>query len=133
MPLIESDHSLEWRHPNFSTPFILDSRNSTYIDLSMRLSPQTLIVLQALRRSARSWCYGYDLSKLTLIKSGTLYPLLSRLHDEGWLETRWEESPDPGRPPRHLYRLSGAGSKATNKILHAATAKAILFLPVRQH
>ena len=41
-----------------------------------------------------------DLSKLTHIKSGTLYPLLSRLHDEGWLETRWEESPDPGRPPR---------------------------------
>lgn len=98
----------------------------------MRLSPQTLMVLQALKHSARSWCYGYDLSKITHIKSGTLYPLLSRLHDEGWLETRWEERPDPGRPPRHLYRLSGAGSKATNKILQAATAKTFSLRAVRQ-
>jgi len=86
----------------------------------MRLSPQTLAVLQALRQSARDWSHGYDLSKLTRIKSGTLYPILSRLHDEGWLETRWEELREPGRPPRHLYRLSAAGSRAANRILEAA-------------
>ncbi len=86
----------------------------------MRLSPQTLAVLQALRQSAREWSHGYDLSKLTRIKSGTLYPILSRLHDEGWLETRWEELREPGRPPRHLYRLSAAGSRAVNRILEAA-------------
>jgi DNA-binding PadR family transcriptional regulator len=89
----------------------------------MRLSPQTLIVLQALKHSARDWCHGYDVSKLTRIKSGTLYPILSRLHDEGWLEARWEEGREPGRPPRHLYRLSAAGSKATSKILDASAAR----------
>src|SRR5260221_8962676 len=89
----------------------------------MRISPQTLIVLQALRQSAHSWCYRYDLSKLTRIKSGTLYPILSRLHDEGWLETRWEEVREPGRPPRHLYRLSAAGSRAANGILEGAAVR----------
>jgi DNA-binding PadR family transcriptional regulator len=89
----------------------------------MRLSRQTVVVLNALKQSAHDWCHGYDLSKLTRIKSGTLYPILSRLHDEGWLEARWEAGREPGRPPRHLYRLSAAGFKATNKILEASPAR----------
>ena len=98
----------------------------------MRLSPQTLIVLEALQRNARSWCHGYDVSKLTRIKSGTLYPILSRLHEEGWLEARWEEGREPGRPPRHLYRLSAAGSKAASRSLEAAAARAGPLRVVRQ-
>ena len=39
---------------------------------------------------------------------GSLYPILVRLADRGLLEASWEPGPD-SRPPRHLYRLSGAG------------------------
>jgi PadR family transcriptional regulator, regulatory protein PadR len=63
----------------------------------------------ALGRRGRRWRYGYDLSKETGLKSGSLYPILIRLADRGLLETDWESEPPRGRPPRHLYRLTSAG------------------------
>ena len=89
----------------------------------MRTSSQTVAVLHALERSGCAWSYGYDLSKVTGLRSGTLYPILTRLHDEGWLENKWEQSPEQGRPPRHLYRLTAAGSSAASKALEATAAK----------
>jgi DNA-binding PadR family transcriptional regulator len=72
-------------------------------------SPQTRRLLDALFALPASWRHGYDLSKETRLKSGTLYPILMRLEADGLLETRWEEAPDPGRPSRHLYRLTVSG------------------------
>lgn len=73
------------------------------------LSPQTISVLAALAEHPQAWRYGYDLSKETGLKSGTLYPLLIRLADRGLLETEWREPVQPGRPARHAYRLTAAG------------------------
>lgn len=74
-----------------------------------RCSGQTLTLLAALAESPLEWRHGYDLSKATGLKSGTLYPILMRLSDRGLLETRWQPSTQPGRPPRHLYRLTSEG------------------------
>jgi DNA-binding PadR family transcriptional regulator len=38
-----------------------------------------------------------------------MYPILIRLADRGLLETRWEADHVPGRPARHMYRLTGTG------------------------
>lgn len=73
------------------------------------ISPQTLSVLTALAAQPQAWRYGYDLSKETGLKSGTLYPLLMRLADQGLLETEWRQPLQPGRPARHAYRLTEAG------------------------
>ena len=73
-------------------------------------SQQTTVVLGALAASPMRWRYGYELCHETGLKSGSLYPILMRLADRGLLESSWEVSPPPGRPPRHLYRLSAAGS-----------------------
>jgi PadR family transcriptional regulator, regulatory protein PadR len=43
------------------------------------------------------------------IKAGSMYPILMRLADRGLLETSWERDAQPGRPPRHLYRLTHGG------------------------
>ena len=43
------------------------------------------------------------------LKAGSLYPILIRLCDRGLLESTWEDDPPPGRPPRHLYRLTADG------------------------
>lgn len=72
-------------------------------------SPQTLVVLQALADDPARWRYGYDLGQQAGLKAGTLYPILVRLADRGLLEARWEPSPQPGRPARHLYRLTASG------------------------
>src|SRR5215831_10717429 len=71
-------------------------------------SAQAVKVLRALAADPARWRYGYDLVTEVNLKSGSLYPILVRLADRGLLETSWE--PGVGsRPPRHLYRLTGAG------------------------
>lgn len=77
----------------------------------VRFSTQTLDVLSALVRTPTEWRYGYDLSGETGLKSGTLYPILMRLSDRGWLESRWYQ-PDDQTRPRHMYRLTAGGRRA---------------------
>jgi PadR family transcriptional regulator PadR len=74
-----------------------------------RSSGQTLALLQALMDEPRKWHHGYELSKATDLLSGTLYPILMRLSDRGFLEHKWQETPEAGRPPRHVYRLTAKG------------------------
>jgi len=78
--------------------------------MRLRRSPQTALVLAELSRLRVSGRYGYDLSRLTGLKSGTLYPILMRLAEHRLLETSWE-TPEPGRPPRHLYKLTSDGAR----------------------
>lgn len=74
-----------------------------------RPSAQTAAVLQALAADAGRWRYGYDLCTELGMQAGSMYPILIRLADRGLLETSWEAPQVPGRPARHLYRLTGAG------------------------
>jgi PadR family transcriptional regulator, regulatory protein PadR len=74
----------------------------------MRRSTQTTIVLAELLQSRQEWRYGYDISRNTGLKSGTLYPILIRLAEHRLLETSWERA-EMGRPPRHLYKLTRKG------------------------
>jgi PadR family transcriptional regulator, regulatory protein PadR len=72
-------------------------------------SPQTLSVLAALLQEPSRWQHGYALASQTGLRSGTLYPILIRLADRGLVEACWQEEPQPGRPRRHLYRLTAGG------------------------
>ena len=74
----------------------------------MRRSPQTTLVLAEFLQDEETWRYGYDVSRNTGLKSGTLYPILMRLAEHGLMETTWE-APETGRPPRHMYKLTRNG------------------------
>jgi DNA-binding PadR family transcriptional regulator len=88
----------------------------------LRVSPQTLNLLDALLARPAQWHHGYALSQATGIASGTLYPILMRLEKLRWLETRWEQPGKAGRPPRHLYRLtSQARAWAREELAEART------------
>jgi PadR family transcriptional regulator PadR len=76
---------------------------------SRRPSAQTFLVLDALLADPAGWRYGYELGQQIGLKAGSLYPILIRLRDRGLLEATWEDQPSPGRPPRHLYRLTADG------------------------
>jgi DNA-binding PadR family transcriptional regulator len=91
--------------------------------MRLRRSPQTALVLAELLQTPQEWRYGYDLSRLTGLKSGTLYPILMRLAEHRLLETSWE-TPEPGRPPRHLYKLTSDGARY---------AREQVAVPARQH
>ncbi|RKQ84876.1 PadR family transcriptional regulator [Solirubrobacter pauli] len=83
--------------------------------MARRFSPQTIAVLAALAGRPQEWRYGYELGKDVDLRAGTLYPILMRLTNRGLLETTWEVDPPPGRPPRHLYRLSAAGASVASE------------------
>jgi len=74
-----------------------------------RPSARTTAVLQALAEDPGRWRYGYELCSQLGMQAGSMYPILIRLADRGLLETGWETERVPGRPARHLYRLTGAG------------------------
>jgi len=83
-------------------------------------SPQTLLVLAALYEQPSQWQHGYALARQTGLKSGTLYPILIRLADRGLVEACWQEEPVPGRPRRHLYRLTPDGLASATGALAAS-------------
>ena len=84
-----------------------------------RPSTQTTTVLLALAASPAKWRHGYDLCRETGLRAGSMYPILMRLADRGLLETAWEKGPPQGRPPRHLYRLTGDGVKLARETARA--------------
>lgn len=81
------------------------------------VSRQTRVLLAVLVEQPRAWRHGYELSKDTGLKSGTLYPLLMRLCDQGFLDSRWKEPEKPGRPPRHVYRLTASGQVLVRELV----------------
>jgi DNA-binding PadR family transcriptional regulator len=76
---------------------------------SRRPSKQMLTLLGTLAVRPRDWRHGYEIMKETGLLSGTLYPLLMRMTDQGLVEAEWREPAQPGRPARHAYRLTEAG------------------------
>ena len=77
----------------------------------VRMSLQTLRVLEAFLENPTQELAGADVQKRGRLASGTLYPILLRLESAGWFSSRWE-SIDPaseGRPRRRLYRLTPTG------------------------
>lgn len=58
----------------------------------------------------RRW--GYELCRSTGLRSSTVYPMLARMLEEGWLEDGWESVDDLAgqkRPPRRYYALTDLG------------------------
>lgn len=90
-----------------------------------RLSPQTLCVLERFIERPTAWRYGYELSRETGLKSGTLYPILMRLAKYSLLETKWVTTED-GVPPRHTYRLTPRGVELVRATAPGASTRSAL-------
>jgi PadR family transcriptional regulator, regulatory protein PadR len=84
----------------------------------VRLSFQTLKVLEAFLENPNEELSGSDVHRSSGIASGTLYPILLRLESAGWFVSRWE-AVDPtsaGRPRRRLYRLTRGGLARASEV-----------------
>jgi PadR family transcriptional regulator PadR len=71
---------------------------------------------------ARQW--GYDLSRRSGVRSGVLYPILSRMLAEDWMTDGWEGRDDikGKRPPRRYYELTDSGRRELGALLAEARA-----------
>ncbi|SOE19084.1 PadR family transcriptional regulator [Streptomyces sp. OK228] len=82
-------------------------------------------VLRAFLKDPAAPRYGYDLMKATGLQSGTLYPLLARLKDEGLVDSRWEPPGENGQRPRVYYRLTAEGiSRARLELAQLSLSRA---------
>jgi DNA-binding PadR family transcriptional regulator len=94
-----------------------------------RPSKQMLAVLAALAARPQQWRHGYELMKEAGLLSGTLYPLLMRMSEQGLVEAEWHEPAQPGRPARHAYRLTGEGLALAHAVEGDARLPGIEALP----
>ena len=109
---------VSWEHPGIiSHPAATGCCWSTYVGYMCRLGCVKLTrplerVLRVLLADPTAEHYGYDLMKATRLPSGTLYPMLARLEQEGLVHSEWEgqRQDAAGRPPRKYYRLTAEGA-----------------------
>ena len=83
----------------------------------------TMKVLSAFCEDPKAEMSGRDVGRRAKLPSGTVYPILLRLQDAGWLTSRWEEV-DPreaGRPRRRFYQITGVGYQKTQDALKEVT------------
>jgi len=83
-------------------------------NLELKKGSAELMILSLLEDQAR---HGYDISKLIEQRSegtvkfrvASLYPLLYRLEQRGWIDGRWVEK--AGQRRRRYYRLTKEGRR----------------------
>jgi PadR family transcriptional regulator PadR len=85
------------------------------LDRELKKGSAEILVLSLVEARPR---HGYEISKLIETRSGgrlrfhvaSLYPLLYRLEERGWIQGRWVEK--AGQRRRRFYRLTAEGRKA---------------------
>jgi PadR family transcriptional regulator, regulatory protein PadR len=88
----------------------------------MRMTYALVQVAMALVNDPTGRHWGYELSKQTGVRSGVLYPMLTRMLDEGWVEDGWEDPTTirDKRPPRRYYELTTEGRLALGAVVQNA-------------
>ncbi|MFA3872629.1 PadR family transcriptional regulator [Streptomyces sp. MMCC 100] len=91
---------------------------------TVRLTKPTIAVLEVLLTSTEdSPAWGLSICRDADLGSGTVYPILDRLVQRGWVTSWNEEEAHPGRPPRRYYELSGKGREEVRSALEARRAR----------
>lgn len=87
--------------------------------LRRKLSPQTLAVLKYMLDNPKNKVFGLELIEQLTQPAGTIYPILTRLEEIGWIEGEWEsyEQKDKGRRRRRYYGLTKDGKTDGKKYL----------------
>ena len=85
-----------------------------------QITTQTLKVLGALLSPKPEAISGAEVGRTTKLATGTVYPILLRLEEAGWVESHWEEGEpqELGRPRRRLYQITGVGAKKAKSAFH---------------
>ena len=78
----------------------------------LRLTTPTRLVLDVLMAADPDdppW--GYRICEDAGLGSGTVYPILERLDQAGWIAGQWETGQPSDRPRRHFYTLTDTGQQ----------------------
>jgi PadR family transcriptional regulator, regulatory protein PadR len=76
----------------------------------LRLTTPTRLVLDVLMvADPDDLPWGYRICEDAGLGSGTVYPILERLEQAGWIAGHWETGQPSDRPRRHFYTLTDTG------------------------
>lgn len=81
-----------------------------------RVTGPTVDVLRLLF-SASEPVWGLRVIKETGRNPGTVYPILERLEEAGWVGSRWEDDDSRPGPRRRYYELTADGSVAAQRAI----------------
>jgi PadR family transcriptional regulator len=108
------------------------------LDRELKRGSAELLILSVLEARPR---HGYDLGKLIHARSGghlsfhidSLYPLLYRLEERGWIKGTWVEK--PGERRRRFYKVTAEGRRvlAQQKKTWAAFVDAVRRVTGAEH
>ncbi len=98
----------------------------------MRITPQTAVALRVLLQAPEVGVYGLQLAQIVKLPTGSVYPILARLENAGWIIGEWEPREQAAaagrRRRRRYYRLTPRGRRVANTVLQEADA-AWTFIP----
>lgn len=80
-----------------------------------KLTIQVRMILAEFLKDPDGEMYGFELAARTTLRTGTVYPILARLQEAGWLTSEWESERKvsrPSRPSRRYYHLTSEGRAA---------------------
>jgi DNA-binding MarR family transcriptional regulator len=79
----------------------------------------TLRVIRSLLDDPTGRHYGLGLIAASGVPAGSLYPVLTKLEKDGWIQGEWEDIDEAaeGRRRRRYYRLTGVGATGARTLL----------------
>ena len=87
-----------------------------------RITPATIDVLTVLSSTSEP-CWGLLVIKSSGRPAGSVYPILERLEQSGWVTSSWEADDARSGPRRRYYELTEDGAAAARAAIGAFAAK----------
>lgn len=93
--------------------------------MQVRITTTVAKVLRIFLEDVDERRYGFELMRQAGLASGTLYPILARLENAGWIVGQLEsiDPSDAGRPPRRFYTMTGEGARSAHHELARLSAE----------
>lgn len=85
----------------------------------MKITNRIIKIAIAILAAPQEKHYGYTLGNQLNFSTGAIYPLLSEMMKQGWLQSEWEDPEDVnnGRPVRKYYTLTEKGRKELVEVI----------------
>ncbi|MGW4102070.1 PadR family transcriptional regulator [Streptomyces sp. NPDC004976] len=84
-----------------------------------RKTKTTVAVVRALYALPEEQRHGFGIALASKCRAGTVYKILDRLLEDGWLTFRWEANPNEKNPPRKVFSFTEKGGREAAAFLQS--------------
>jgi PadR family transcriptional regulator, regulatory protein PadR len=85
---------------------------------ALRVTQSLIGVIEAFLDAGGGELHGYAIIKSSGLGGPTVYKILERMTEMGWVTARWQDNPeDPNKPRRRYYKMTSAGMQASQALV----------------